>query len=534
MKGISTVVALVAVILFSLLGIEAIIVTNFIADIDVMKRTARETTVIEAINTMEIVKFGLKQAIHFTFYEASYTILKLGGFCNHTSLTSCVEECKISGWAPSLKCIPWWRVYEKTYAPSSKEFVEYLSNRTSQIYQEYAKSISKISGVFIPSYCPQPPGNVTLELTGLARINITTTEKDGKIELQGKFFDIKDNANFSDKLRINTMEIYKIGKERFVENDGIKNAFIEADKKMPNSCSNMERIGCNKKPINPECVEKDPNAKKCLYKNKDTCKEMFFGNMCEQDFNQLNCEAELEKYCCKDEDKCDVRGATGPDGKLDPNERYNCTVLEEIRKLEEKKEDIEIKINIGCLKIDHSFVKKNGEKIKCNWLSESEECCSMVIDEKCCGCCNYCTPGEGCGIPDYATCTAPACPNSNCGYWSCRWKVWYECPCGYDDSGKCLCEEIEHKKCDCSWKTRSNVCGISGCEETCVLIKNVECKSEGGYTYFGSMNATIDVYDPKNIYPIYGEWKNLHLYFRVASGTKELCEWKTDDECKIL
>jgi len=538
-KGIAPIaVALIALI--AIIAIEGVIVTNFIFRIESVVRTIREGDIIIAINKIEFAKKALKSSVSFSFYEAAFTVLKMGGFCKEPSV------CLIPQEVPSLKCMPWWRIYDKTYSPdppdqSIKIFLSYLENRTSYIFDRYSKSFE----VSTPRYYPQPPGSVTVEeLNGGVRINISSEDKGGTMSLAGEFFEITDNANFADDVTISTTKIYRLGKERFIDVDSIKNAFIEADKRMPNSCEDMEKT-CGV-PKNPACV--DPDSSLCGYKNKDTCKYMWFDGVCE---NQLpNCEAELEKHCCRDGDGCDFND----DGKVSADERYNCTVIEEIKKLEEPVDDIKTGIDIGLIKVGHSFQLHKGETVSCDWRYDKPDgaCCKRVADEKCCGCEDKCVKDEDCNKNPQCTsegkCPSSseyACPSDGCGYWKCSEKcVEYDCqaPCTIDNETYDTCPPCPSPcvkwDCDFSWNCRSNVCGYECCEETVGLVEDVECKKsdKSDYTYFGAANVTVDVWDdnPYSIYPIYGAWQRPHLYFRVVSGTMELVEAGIDEECKAV
>lgn len=488
-KGIGPIaIALIGVTIG--IAIVGVISVNLIYRIETFVRTVRESRMVEKINDVEFVKKAMQQAVPYSFYEASFSVLKFGGFCKYNDPNSCREDCKIPKEVPSLECIPWWRTYDKIYSPDLESkniniFLSYLSNRTSKIYDEYAASMP----ISTPKYCPQPPGNVKVEeLNGWFQINASSEDKGSTMSLVGEFFEITDSANFTDNVRISTTEIYRFGKERFVDNDGIKTAFVEAEEEMPNACCDLTKSEC----------EGETNC----------CREIFYGDLCESEV--LNCDTGLEKHCFKKaSSECDL----DKDGIINADEKYSCTAQEKIRKLEEQKSDLKVKINLDHIRVLHESFK--------SYTNFVEDACE-------CGCRDVCEKGEGC--------TDHNCPPGNCGYWECPrdaeinnethcWKCYgtfsketEECQDGYWNTNYW------------EWKCNTNECGINCCEDVYGKYENVRCS----YKYFGAANATIDVWDDNSRYPIYGAWQKLHLYFRVASGTRNLVEVGTDNKCKLL
>lgn len=504
-KGVA-VIAIVAVLMAAVFIIEGVYVANFVADVEVVKRTARELAVINAVDTVEFAKKALHHAVSYSFYKASYDVLERGCFCAFDE-DLCKEDCKIPYNIPTQKCRPWWRVYDGKYAPDLLNFKAYLSNRTSAIYDDYA------SLFFGPQYCPQPPGKVTIEDKGkyTVRVDVANTEG-GVIEYRGENLNIVEHTvSFTDVIEITTFEMFLLGRKKFVDEDGVKNAFETANNKTPNSCEDME-VSCGI-PKEPECVELDPYAEpdaKCKYKNQDTCKYMWFDGVCENEMP--DCEDYLGRYCCKEDnwEGCDFN----EDEKVDANERYNCTALDELENLEGTYTEIDpssyLRVTVdtareigNCIKVDHKSDRDDdGARVSCDWeevTSLGDPCCVRVRDEKCCGCGppygDECIQGEDCGphpncvsastagevCPPYSD---YACDSDDCGYWTCSNDcVDMECegsatPCSsYGLEGYC----ISQKGCDWEESTEEGVAGnCTGDATECDELSGSACGSQDG------------------------------------------------------
>lgn len=198
-KGIS--IALVFGIIFAMLGFTALTVglTSYrVAETSI--RTAREIEIISQLNNMEFLKQSLRQALVYSFYQSSYDVAKVGGLSPGQ-----YNEVKI------------WRNYETTYQPN---YIKDLNDTTFEIFKEYVTALK--DSIEIPDYI----------LTSVKKIDDTTVEVNasstGKLKLKGRFYEINDNPNVTDKIKIKTIKLFEIGKENFVDKDSIKETVEDA------------------------------------------------------------------------------------------------------------------------------------------------------------------------------------------------------------------------------------------------------------------------------------------------------------------
>lgn len=441
--------------------------TNFVQKGGIIEEVVKEGTITEAINFVESVKIALEDAVEYSVYKASDDLLKKGGFCELNDKTSCTEECKIAS-IPTLHCIPWWRIYDQTYAPSEASFVEYLKKQILKRFDEYANAF------FIsPDYCPQPPGNINLILDNgqiYARINSGFN----KLKYDGKFFTIIDDATFEDRVDIATMKIFNRARKLFIEQDSIRNAFVHAEDLMPSNC-----------------------------------KEIHFGNVC----GKIDCVAKLSQYC-KNADR-----------------KFRNYVISEIENIKGLKDGVETNVELDCLDIGHNTKFVYSEKIESSedcpceeWRTECNGIateCSALDEDKCnlqdgCSWVN-CTGSEECyNYTDESSCIVAGC------IWSgaCIGEVT-SC-----DSFDNICSE----KLDCNKSLQKcdaqiGCSGSMSCIERPNLYKNARCI----YDYSGSANASIEVRSNSQ-YPIGNSLKKLSLQFYVVSGTNSNClASRTDD-----
>ena len=609
-KGVGT-LATAAVLITVALFFESVIVNSFIADIEVMKRSAREIAVINAINYVEFAKHGLRQSVNYSIFKASDDILSMGGLCSFDS-TPCGDEdwCRAPANIPTQSCDPYLRVYNNTTplpfgslaAPTPGTFAYYFINRTAAVYNEYS---AQFEG---PNYCPMPPGKITITDTGdyTMRVDIYTDKeslrfKDDNIRV------IEHNTLFNDTVTVATFEIFEFGKELYVENDRIGTIFSDANYSMENNWCAMAGERCD---ITSDCTEDCFDGNCC-------CQGMFFGNVCGEDISSNYCENQLTDYC----------SITGPNlncdynsnGRVTAEEKYKCYVENNITSVVPNNDAV---INAtaeldGCFKVDHSSLFNASDTVTVVWTAEIAADCNEINANNC-GCVDTCTGSEAnCGdcigittgsssgmcpsvapwvdsvepgvekevvcpvecCMDKFTCTqsktagrciginteacdspssccedgecAPGCDCDDCvcqrlgcplvGPWlpeCCNGpgdpKPWVCEDCCDDPCTPISCGSLGLGTCDscsgCSWRPgtwshvisrncRANVCGITCCEETDTLYKDVTCD----YNYSGSARVDVDVTDEANQYPFGTMWDELTLEFKVVSGNAPEC-----------
>ncbi len=349
-KGVA-VVAIAAVLITAVLIIEGIIVANFVADIEIVKRTTRELAVINAVDAIEFAKKALQQAVPYSFYKASYDVLEKGGYCASDD-NSCAQQCKIPYSIPTRECDPWWRVYDNTYEIDSSTFETYLSNRIASIYDDYA------SLFFGPDYCPQPPGNVITEDKGEYKVHVYITNiEGGVIEYKSDNLEIVEHTvGFNDGFDASTFELFEFAKDTFIDNDKIKSDFNSADNKMAD----------------------------------EGCKNIYLRDFCESDVGLseeshiLFCEEQLSIHCSESSrnDPCDFDN----DNTITADEKYNCKVREEFENpVLNNDGTFEASASIDdCIKVGHD-ARFSGQKIEFGDERWVEDCDwpSSYIDVRC-------------------------------------------------------------------------------------------------------------------------------------------------------
>jgi len=322
--------------------------------------------VINAINKMEFAKKALQQAVSYSFYKSSLDVLTKGGFCAYDE-SLCDEGCKIPKSVPTLKCKPWWRIYGSEPAPNPNEFVSYLVNRTSAIYDDY-------SGPFYgPAYCPQPPGAVTVEDAGAYSVSVgVTNTESGVIEYKSEDIDIVEyTVNFSDTFTSTALELFKFARDEFVDKNKVKQDFNDAHDAMPNDwCEEVlggycnVTVDCGNAPYYDTCFGGSGPSSNCCWEGEDCCcRKIYFGNKCEPDIGDDKtgfCESGLPPYCSKNDEtaynaeECNFNH----NNEITANEKYNCTVQEKLKEPVEKDDVLigAIQLKNGdfeCIKIDH-------------------------------------------------------------------------------------------------------------------------------------------------------------------------------------
>jgi hypothetical protein len=544
-KGLGP-IAIALVVIAALLSTEGIAVTNFFADSEVIKRSARETSIIDAVDTVEFSKKYIDNAVSYSFYKASYDVLQMGGFCR--SDLDCTGTCQIPVDVPTKDCIPWWLIYGDTYAPTADIFEDYLINKTLSLFSDY--STSSIG----PAYCA-PQGNAIISDIGSYLIQLDIRNQDSAIlRYEKKNINLIERiTNFTGIFGESALEMFGYARGTFVENDEIGKSFYYADSAM-----------------------------------EEDCKNIYLGDVCDGTSAQDICETQLQTKCSEydiENHPCDFN----KDSVVDADEKYNCTVQAELGKTRSSDDNVfRATVSIdNCIKVGH-ITEAEYEEIAVDWneyysalqsggslLSTVQAECNELSD---CGCADICEEGEGCTIPQCnsdGTCPTQseidaACANSatNCGYYSSCTQICQEYYCSYSeenpcevvvgcegdcyldgcecvpndpecsDSGLCECDPVIEERYDCeheccqggqscsrygcvfNWQCNENTCGNTCCQRMNTLYKDLECN----YNYVGTANTSVEVTDVKYSYPIGDSWQSLKTSFLIASGNAAGCD----------
>ena len=418
---------IIGVLLFA----EGMFLTNAIHRMGVTRREVKELIIIKATNFMEDVKRGLEDAVEYSVYKASNDVLLGGGFCEHdldqSSDIYCYEECKIPYDTPTFECVPWWRIYDDTHEPTSLLFREYVTNRTFQRFEEYARAYRRVSDweLNTPSYCPRPEGTSLIEFTqssepsAYAKLEHKDIEgNDMRMNYFGGFFYLEDNSTFIDTVDVTSYSLFELTVSTFAGNDYIADKFDEADSEMPNEWCEMTPEGyCNLDVTESDCQlsygdtcfgDNDPDSN-CCWGEDCCCNDIYFEYRCED--NLPACESYLYDYCRLEYDI--LLGFDEADydfnGVITADEKYNYT-------LQSKLDTPEIVTDIygneftvelsrdsptDCLKTGHDSDVGYGSYFNVHWTDQftapddsecelKEECkaveCPMFgpCDPKCC------------------------------------------------------------------------------------------------------------------------------------------------------
>jgi hypothetical protein len=272
-KGAAILIA--AVVLAVVVGITGVIYANFIFRIQSTLEMVREQYIIEAINAMENVKISLQDSIEYAVYDASRDVLANGGFCDRSDLENCEEKCKVASFVPTYQCKPYWRIYEDIYAPESegteRSLLTYMKNRTLQIFNSRASLWRPIA----PAYCLLSVGKIHMSrLTGpdegfyvmLSSFDPVTNEEN-KMSYSSNFFTVSDHSSFKESVKVNTMGILEVARQKFIDSDIISDTFTQSSQEMFNSPSTGGWLNCTEVP-----------AGSCSDASTDYCDKLLKGN----------------------------------------------------------------------------------------------------------------------------------------------------------------------------------------------------------------------------------------------------------------
>jgi len=554
-KGIVPIVAIVLVIMSGIVVTEGVYLNNFIANFEVIRRSAEETTAIGVIDLIEFSKKALQQAVSYSFYGASSDTLKFGGFCAYDE-SYCDEDCKIPKAVATLDCKPWWRIYNNVYAPEydssqpdqkKNTFIGYLSSRTSALYNDYSGTFSG------PQYCPMPPGEVNVEEKGIYKVLVNATNVAGgtigystaisSSDKNDVISIVERNVFFSDTVDATTLDIFKFARDEFVSKDRIKSAFDAADKEMKNRWCKMNGGYC-------DATVNCQGSEHC-------CKAIYFGDVCENDAGEGFCDSKLPLYCdIKDNTRSNPCNFNR-DNFVDANEQYNCSVQSKLKEdVYNSDKTIKSTVSIdGCILVGQKSTLSGETLYDCNIVKQNGCECAQVCTPDMCGCPeegSACNPGccktylgnkvsgqwlsnpkceesntVSCGSYDADNCPSDCChlvetgkdssgnPTYSCSQNSCGSYSYDSCPTS------CGCAKDMNWYWQCTPAPEG--CGLSSdgcCLKPYGVVKDAKCD----YSYFGTTNVSVTVADVKNKYPIDSSWTALSMPFYVVSGNAAECD----------
>lgn len=137
---------LIAIVVIGALVVEAVILTNFIVQTQFLQRTARETEIIRAVNTLEFTKKSLQQAFKYSVIQT-------------------ISDAEKSG-------------------SSSSD----IKNSVSEIFNNYCEKL-KSKNILIPTYA--------VSVNKQDDSTIFTATSIGYLTYQSDFFEINSKTSFS-------------------------------------------------------------------------------------------------------------------------------------------------------------------------------------------------------------------------------------------------------------------------------------------------------------------------------------------------
>lgn len=460
-KGVGP-IALAAVMIAVVLILEGVFVANLSMDAEVVKRSAREIGVIDAVNSMENSKRAISQSLEYSFHRASSDVLGRGGFCEY--LGECDVGCMIPSEVPSEKCIPWWLFYDNVYAPeyyseSEKSFAGYLKNRTIDLFDEYSISFNG------PKYCPSEYGNLIFGHGSAGGVSLSAMNLKGnpiQYENGNGVIVTERTSNFTAEVSTSAFDLFKHSHDMYVVNDKIRLDFINSDVEMKGILASVE-----------------------------------IGDVCQTLSEDSACESILQNKLSRpaaEGDSCDYDRS----GTVDADEVYKCMVEDKITERVISGNFVSTTEIDGCFNTGHTSKLTYSSQIsEIDWLwyntakdvggetfESVQDTCGALISA-CGGCSDMC--------------------------------VWGELGCGHEENcvvGTEGCNGVGTK-----WVCEANACGIECCQSVGPAYTGLKCE----YDFFGSVNSIVTVADYVSAYPVGDSWSALSTKFRVTSGNMD-CE----------
>lgn len=226
-KGIGPIL-LVLIIAFGSIGIEAVYAAFGINYNIVTDQIDREVKVISGINSMEFLKLSMQEAVGYAFNQAAYDTLKQGGYY------------EFSASVPINAGLPYWINYSDTYVPKIEAN---LTNSTLELFDKYVNSYVQKYGSELgitldkPNYYGGCGGLAMAANARSIKLSINDTCKYG-LHARGQSFTISEsNANFSDTLDSNALQLFETAKSKFVDvtKDPVLDAVEQAIGDMPSA-----------------------------------------------------------------------------------------------------------------------------------------------------------------------------------------------------------------------------------------------------------------------------------------------------------
>jgi fructose-specific component phosphotransferase system IIB-like protein len=279
--------------------IEGIYVSNMIYDAEVVRRTLRETEILQGLNAIEFAKRAMKAALSRAIEQASYDTLRRGGYFSSPPL--------------SKNCIAYWRNYTQTFIPNFKEELsKSMLNLFNCFGKDYERDYPNIP-LLIPDY--EVCGNVEIveseeSISVIAFVELGTCAKED-LTLGAKksgLYDINDNALFSHTAEIYSFKLFKIG-EDFTQARRILSVIEEADEAMSNvDGKNCKVIGFEgdvpdpEEKLEEECPNADEDFEDLIRTGMSELEGSYDGMKLEIEITKIN--VAHEGICNEDTDEC--------------------------------------------------------------------------------------------------------------------------------------------------------------------------------------------------------------------------------------
>jgi len=192
-KGALPAIAIAAIVMVAVTLIVGIVVHWAIGENESVVRSVREREIIKLINDIEWNKRTMPQVLEYSFYQSSYSLASKGGYYDSNEV-------------PSFNCVPYWKVYDKTYLP---ENIEENFNKTFLKYlNDYANALRLGLPLYKIGYQENDNG-IFVELTS-----------DENLEMERGIAKVEDESDFSGQFNVNIFKLVEKGKD-FIKEDKI-------------------------------------------------------------------------------------------------------------------------------------------------------------------------------------------------------------------------------------------------------------------------------------------------------------------------
>jgi len=188
-KGAIQLIAVMAVGFFLIAGFFA---ANMVVYNNVYTRAAREKDAVDAINSMEILKRSMHDAIKHVLYTSSKNVLGKGGY------SSILED------IASYECKPYWRKYSEVNEVGIAEFEQSMEQEFSKVFELFGYEYSAAyktpkSSIKIPDYSECGSTDITNKGNKVDAIIMGDSCANG-FEVKRGITTVKEsNVNFADE-----------------------------------------------------------------------------------------------------------------------------------------------------------------------------------------------------------------------------------------------------------------------------------------------------------------------------------------------